>query len=115
MHRVRHGRCRKDVHRERRRNFFRLSESLRAVVSQRLLARADGNGRVPALETLIVTKAVANLIRENKVFQINSILQTGRRQGMQLLERSIDHLLADGIITEKEASRHRTPSTKQAP
>jgi twitching motility protein PilT len=91
-----------------------LSESLRAVLSQRLLARADGKGRVAALETLIVTKAVANLIRENKVFQIQSILQTGQRQGMQLLERSIDELVAAGTVTEEEANLHRPPSTKRA-
>ncbi|MCZ6570549.1 MAG: PilT/PilU family type 4a pilus ATPase [Deltaproteobacteria bacterium] len=91
-----------------------LSESLRAIVSQRLLARADGKGRVAALETLIITKAVANLIRENKVFQISSILQTGARQGMQSFERSIDQLLAAGTITQEEASRHRKPKVKRA-
>ena len=91
-----------------------LSESLRAVVSQRLLARADGKGRVAALETLIITKAVANLIRENKVFQISSILQTGARQGMQSFERSIDQLLEAGTITQEEATRHRKPAVKRA-
>ena len=63
-----------------------LSESLRAVVSQRLVTRADGAGRVPALEVLVVNKAVSNLIRENKTFQIRSILQTGAAQGMCLLD-----------------------------
>jgi twitching motility protein PilT len=91
-----------------------LSESLRAVVSQRLLARADGNGRVAAVESLIVTKAVANLIRENKVFQISSILQTGQRQGMQTLERSIDALVAAGTVTQEEAQLHLPPSGKRA-
>ena len=65
-----------------------ISESLRAVVSQRLLLRADGNGRVPALEILFGTKAVANLIRDNKTFQIRSVLQTGASHGMVQLEAS---------------------------
>src|SRR4029079_5509152 len=54
-----------------------VSESLRAVVSQRLVTKIDGSGRVPALEVLVATKAVGNLIRENKTFQIRSVLQTG--------------------------------------
>lgn len=80
-----------------------LSESLRAVISQRLLPRADGAGRVPALETLIVTKAVGNLIRDNKVFQIQSILQTGASHGMGLLDQSISNHLAAGTITREIA------------
>ncbi|MGH0033119.1 MAG: type IV pilus twitching motility protein PilT [Myxococcota bacterium] len=91
-----------------------LSESLRAVLSQRLLNRADGHGRVAAVETLIITKAVGNLIRENKVFQIQSILQTGQRQGMQSLDKSIDALLESGAITREEADRHRSASARQA-
>ena len=83
-----------------------LSESLRGVVSQRLIPRADGQGRVAAVETLIVTRAVGNLIRENKTFQIHSILQTGASQGMGLLDLAIrDHVTA-GVITEEEAMRH---------
>jgi len=83
-----------------------LSESLRAVVSQRLLPRADGQGRVPAIETLIVTKAVANLIRENKVFQIQSILQTGATHGMGLLDQSIRAHVQAGTVSREEALRH---------
>jgi twitching motility protein PilT len=82
-----------------------LSESLRAVISQRLLPRADGKGRVPALETLIVTKAVGNLIRDNKVFQIQSILQTGANHGMGLLDQSISAHLKAGLITREVALR----------
>jgi len=82
-----------------------LSESLRAVISQRLLPRADGAGRVAALETLIVTKAVGNLIRDNKVFQIQSILQTGASHGMGLLDQSINGHLAAGTITREAALR----------
>jgi twitching motility protein PilT len=83
-----------------------LSESLRAVLSQRLLPRADGKGRVPALETLIVTKAVGNLIRENKVFQIQSILQTGATHGMGLLDQSIKALVQAGTVKREDALKH---------
>jgi twitching motility protein PilT len=85
-----------------------LSESLRAVLSQRLLPRADGKGRVPALETLIVTKAVGNLIRENKVFQIQSILQTGATHGMGLLDQSIKAHVQAGTVKREDALKHVT-------
>ncbi len=80
-----------------------ISESLRAVVSQRLLLRADGSGRVPALEILIGTKAVANLIRENKTFQIRSVLQTGATHGMVQLEASLAELVRSRVVTREEA------------
>jgi len=83
-----------------------LSESLRAVISQRLLPRADGKGRVPALETLIVTRAVGNLIRENKVFQIQSILQTGATHGMGLLDASIKAHVQAGTVKREDALKH---------
>jgi twitching motility protein PilT len=83
-----------------------LSESLRAVISQRLIRRADGKGRVAAFETLVVNKAVGNLIRENKTFQIHSILQTGAAQGMGLLDASIRQHLKAGLISREEALRH---------
>jgi twitching motility protein PilT len=83
-----------------------LSESLRAVVSQRLVAKKDGTGRVPALEVLVVNKAVSNLIRENKTFQIRSILQTGASQGMCLLDGSLEALVKQGVITKEEARRN---------
>jgi twitching motility protein PilT len=83
-----------------------LSESLRAVISQRLVPSADGTRRVPALEVLVVNKAVGHLIRENKTFQIHSILQTGASQGMCLLDDSLAQLVARGEITREEALRH---------
>jgi twitching motility protein PilT len=83
-----------------------LSESLRAVISQRLLPRKDGKGRVAALETMVVTRAVANLIRENKTFQIHSILQTGSAQGMALLDNSIKELVKTGAVSAEEAARY---------
>jgi twitching motility protein PilT len=83
-----------------------LSESLRAVVSQRLVRRADGHGRVPALEILLGTRPVANLIRESKTFQLRSILQTGSSQGMCLLDTSLAHLVREGVVTRDEALMH---------
>ena len=83
-----------------------LSESLRAVVSQRLVPRADGAGRVAALEVLVANKAVGNLVRENKSFQIRSILQTGGAQGMCLLDSSLEELVKAGTISVEEARRH---------
>jgi twitching motility protein PilT len=83
-----------------------LSESLRAVVSQRLVRRADGQGRVPALEVLLGTRAVANLIRESKSFQIRSVLQTGGAQGMCLLDISLAALVRAGVVARDEALLH---------
>jgi twitching motility protein PilT len=82
-----------------------ISESLRAVVSQRLVRRADDSGRVPALEVLQINKAVGNLIRENKTFQIQSILQTGGGQGMQLLDQSLAELVRSGTVDREDALR----------
>jgi twitching motility protein PilT len=83
-----------------------VSESLRAVISQRLVARADGKGRVAALEILYVNQAVANLIRENRAIQIKSVLQTGMAQGMTSLDNSLENLVKAGTITREEAARH---------
>ena len=82
------------------------SESLRAVISQRLVNRADGVGRVPALEVLVANKAVGNLIRDNKTFQLRSVLQTGGSQGMCLLDASLQELVKNKVITREEALRH---------
>jgi twitching motility protein PilT len=89
-----------------------VSESLRAVVSQRLVTRADGQGRVPALEILVCNKAVGNLIRDNKTFQIRSVLQTGANQGMCLLDASLADLVKKGTITREEAARHADDPAK---
>jgi twitching motility protein PilT len=83
-----------------------VSESLRAVISQRLVNRADGTGRVPALEVLVCNKAVGNLVRDNKTFQIRSVLQTGGSQGMCLLDASLADLVKSKVITREEALRH---------
>jgi len=83
-----------------------LSESLRAVVSQRLVDRADGAGRIPALEILVGTRATANLIRESKTFQLRSLIQTNLAHGMALLDLSLAQLVRDGVIARAEALRH---------
>ncbi|MEE9608196.1 MAG: PilT/PilU family type 4a pilus ATPase [Myxococcota bacterium] len=80
-----------------------ISESLRAIVSQRLVPTADGSRRVAALEILKVNRAVGNLIRENKTFQILSILQTGSGQGMCLLDDSLAALVRDKTVTREAA------------
>jgi twitching motility protein PilT len=83
-----------------------ISESLKAIVSQRLLPRADRRGRGAALEILMGSRAVGNLIREGKTFQILSVLQTGAPHGMCLMESSLAGLLKSGVITKDEALRH---------
>ena len=83
-----------------------LSESLRAVISQRLCIRTDGRGRIPALEVLYVNPAIGNLIRENRTVQLRSVLQTQVAQGMCLLDMSLAELVRSGQITREEAARH---------
>lgn len=80
-----------------------LSESLSGVIAQQLLKRADGNGRVAAVEILVGVPALNHLIREGKTYQITSIIQTGRREGMQTMDQAIVDLLKTGIITPEEA------------
>lgn len=85
---------------------IQLSLTLQGIVSQQLLPRQDGNGRVVALETLIVTPAVRNLIREGKAHQIASVIQTGARFGMQAMDFSLRDLYRRGIISYEEALEH---------
>lgn len=79
-----------------------VSESLRGIISQHLIPRADGAGRVLALETLTNTPAVANVIREAKTFMLPGIIQTGRKQGMQLMDDALSDLHARGLISADE-------------
>jgi twitching motility protein PilT len=79
-----------------------LAESLKGVISQ-MLCKKIGGGRVPALEVLIGVPAIANLIREAKVFQIPSIMQTGRKLGMCLMNDALYDLVKRGVIEPKEA------------
>jgi twitching motility protein PilT len=80
-----------------------LSESLNAVISQVLCKRKDGAGRVAAYEVMVGTPAVRNLIRESKVAQLYSAIQTGRAAGMQTLDQSLAALIQQGLIDTAEA------------
>jgi twitching motility protein PilT len=82
-----------------------LSESLKGVVCQQLLKTADGKGRVAALEIMHGTPAVANLIREGKTFQIPSIIQTAKRDGMQLMDQHLLDLLKTRQVSPEEVYR----------
>jgi twitching motility protein PilT len=79
-----------------------VSESLRGVISQQLIPRVDGKGRVLALETLTNTPAVANVIREAKTYMLPGIIQTGKKQGMQLMDDSLFDLYNRGLISAEE-------------
>jgi twitching motility protein PilT len=80
-----------------------VSESLRGIVSQQLVPRADGTGRVLALETLTNTPAVANVIREARTYMLPGIIQTAKKQGMQLMDDSLAALRDQGLISAEEA------------
>jgi twitching motility protein PilT len=82
-----------------------LSTSLRGVVSQQLLKKADGTGRVAALEILINTPASANLIRQGKLDQIENVMQTGSQFGMRTMDSAIQALYDAGTVTGAEAYR----------
>jgi twitching motility protein PilT len=79
-----------------------LSESLRAVISQTLLKRLGG-GRVAAHEIMIATPAIRNLIRENKIAQMYSSIQTGQAQGMQTLDQCLTEMIQKGLVSKEEA------------
>ncbi|MFL6538819.1 MAG: type IV pilus twitching motility protein PilT [Chthoniobacterales bacterium] len=80
-----------------------VSESLRGIISQQLVPSADGTRRVLALETLTNTPAVANVIREAKTYMLPGIIQTGKKQGMQLMDDSLMELFDRGQISSEEA------------
>jgi twitching motility protein PilT len=82
---------------------FQLSMALLAIVSQRLLPRADNAGRVLACEVLRNNSAIANLIREGKTHQVYSVVETSVRDGMQTMDRSLKQLYERGLITRDEA------------
>ena len=83
-----------------------LSESLKGVLAQRLLRRADGRGRVLAVEILVGNNAVASLIREKKTFQLGSVIQTGKREGMQTMDESVMSLVREHVVSPEEAALH---------
>jgi len=80
-----------------------VSESLRGIISQQLVPRADGRGRCLAMEILMNNPAVGNLIREGKTFMLPGVIQTGRKQGMQLMDDAIASLFHQGLISVEEA------------
>lgn len=80
-----------------------LSETLQAVVAQTLLKKKDGKGRVPAMEIMIANTAVKNLIREEKTYQIPSVIQAGTKEGMQTLDQSLYNHVMNGLISRKAA------------
>jgi len=79
-----------------------LSTSLRGIIAQQLVPLRDGTGRRVALEVLVGTPAIGNLIREGKIHQIPSILQTGARFGMMTMDKSLEILHDSGLITREE-------------
>jgi len=91
-----------------------LSSNLIAVLSQALCPLATGKGRVAAYEFMVVTPAIANLIRENKTYRIDSSIQTGKKFGMQLLDEHLLQLFIDHLISAEEAMDHsRNPGEMQ--
>jgi twitching motility protein PilT len=80
-----------------------LSESLRAVISQTLLKTKDGSGRVAAHEIMVGTPAIRNLIRENKIAQMYSAIQTGAQLGMQTLDQNLQEMVRRNIVSAAEA------------
>jgi twitching motility protein PilT len=89
-----------------------LSTSLRGVVSQQLLKKADGSGRVAALEILINTPASANLIRQGKLDQLENVMQTGGQLGMRTMDAAIQQLFDSGQVSGAEAYRKSINKTK---
>ncbi len=88
-----------------------LGAALLAVVSQRLLPRADGKGRVAAFEVLVATPAVRAMIREGKTHQLHSTMETSQGMGMITLDKSLLELARKGTITVEEAARYmKTPA-----
>jgi twitching motility protein PilT len=81
-----------------------ISSSLQAVISQRLFKRQDGRGRIAAFEIMMATPAVRNLIRENKVEQIISIIQTSKGMGMQTMEAACQELLMKKLVSTEEVA-----------
>ena len=80
-----------------------LSEALLAVLAQTLIPRVDGRGRVAAIEMMVATAAIRNLIREGKTFQIPSMIETGAKEGMTSLDQCLRDLLRRGLISAEDA------------
>lgn len=85
-----------------------LSEVIVGVVSQQLIRRMDGKGRVAALEILVGNHAVAHLIREGKSHQVNNVIMTGKKEGMQLMDSHLKELIDRRVVSPEEAARFAT-------
>ena len=72
------------------------------VITQKLFKKKDGSGRISAFEVMVCTTPVKNLIRENKIHQIPSVMQTSQREGMITMDKSIDGLVGKGVISSAE-------------
>jgi len=83
-----------------------LSQSLQMVVTQKLFKKSDGEGRVAAFEVMVCNHAVRNLIREGKIFQIESIMQTARGEGMVTMDKAIEELVSTGKISQRDSHSH---------
>jgi len=81
-----------------------ISESLKMVITQKLFKKKDDSGRVAAFEIMVCNPAIKNLIRESKIHQIPSVMQTGQRDGMITMDKSIDKLIDAGTIANVEKS-----------
>jgi twitching motility protein PilT len=84
---------------------LQISVNLAGIICQQLLARANGKGRLPAYEILLVNSAVRSLIREEKTAQLSSAIQTGSRQGMTTLNANLADLVRSGLVTLEEAMK----------
>jgi twitching motility protein PilT len=80
-----------------------LAESLAGIVAQQLLRSADGKRRVAAHEILVGSAALASMIRENKTFQIPSMMQGGQAQGMQTMDMALERYVKEGVISVEAA------------
>lgn len=81
-----------------------LASCLEAVITQQLIPRASGRGRVPALEVMLATSAIRNLIREAKTHQMSTVIETGGQYGMKTMDGSLAELVRQGIITHEEGA-----------
>ena len=91
---------------------IQLANTLLGIISQQLIPRADGKGRVLACEVLMANSAVRNLIRDNKTYQLNTVMQTGVNLGMITMEKSLKSFLDRGLITAEEVKK-RTVNPNQ--
>ena len=80
-----------------------VSGSLRSVISQRLLRKSDGKGRVAAVEVMVMNPAIQNLINEDKTYQIFYVIQASLDEGMRTMESQINGIVKQGIVSREEA------------